>query len=55
MSKWKDERNVLWITTEYQPKIVMSKRKYSQKKNVELQKMIKYKECMGGVITVWNL
>lgn len=32
VSKWKDKRDVLCITTKYQPKIILSKNKYGQEK-----------------------
>lgn len=48
VSKLKDKRDVICITTEYQPKIVMSKNKYVQQKLKPLE-TVKYNEFMSNV------
>jgi len=48
VSKWKDKRDVLCITTKYQPKMLVSKNKYGQEKLKPIE-IAKYNEFMSGV------
>lgn len=48
ISKWKDKRDVLCITTNYQPKMIVSKNKYGQEKPKPIE-ITKYNEFMSGV------
>lgn len=48
VSKWKDKRDVLCITTNYQPKMIVSKNKYGQEKPKPIE-IAKYNEFMSGV------
>lgn len=48
VSKWKDKRDVLCITTNYQPKIILSKNKYGQEKPKPIE-IARYNDFMSGV------
>jgi len=48
ISKWKDKRDVLCITTNYQPKMIVSKNKYGQEKPKPIE-IARYNDYMSGV------
>lgn len=54
ISKWKDKRNVLCITTNYQPKMILSKNKYGQEKQKPIE-ISKYNDFMSGVHCTYQM
>lgn len=48
ISKWKDKRDVLCKTTNYQPKMIVYKNKYGQEKPKPIE-IAKYNDFMSGV------
>jgi|UniRef100_A0A2S2Q116 hypothetical protein len=48
VSKWKDKRDVICITTNHKPTIILSKNRYGREKLKPLE-IVKYNEYMSGV------